>query len=98
MAINYSGRVAVTHFRVLERYEDAYSLNRGTAPLKLSLNNGNAEVIVHFDEGKMVYELYASCTSEKELFIVSGADHAKSYHVDPKGYELRVKAFARKYL
>lgn len=47
---------------------------------------------------KMVYELYASCTSEKELFIVSGADHAKSYHVDPKGYELRIKAFARKYL
>ena len=44
---------------IIESYEDAYSLNRGTAPLKLSLNNGNAEVIVHFDEGKMVYELYA---------------------------------------
>lgn len=44
---------------VVENYEEAYSLNRGTAPLKLSLNNGNAEVVVHFDEGKMVYELYA---------------------------------------
>ena len=44
---------------VIENYEEAYSLNRGTAPLKISLNNGNAEVVVHFDEGKMVYELYA---------------------------------------
>ena len=44
---------------VIEKYEEAYSLNRGTAPLKISLNNGNGEVIVHFDEGKMVYELYA---------------------------------------
>lgn len=44
---------------VVENYEEAYSLNRGTSPLKLSLNNGNAEVVVHFNEGKMVYELYA---------------------------------------
>ena len=47
---------------------------------------------------KMVYELYASCTSEKELFVVEGADHAKSYHIDPKGYEMRVKAMVNKYL
>ncbi len=47
---------------------------------------------------KMVYELYDACTSEKELFIVEGADHAKSYHIDPKGYEQRVKAMAEKYL
>ena len=44
---------------VIENYEEAYSLNRGTAPFKISLNNGNGEVIVHFYEGKMVYELYA---------------------------------------
>ena len=44
---------------VIENYEEAYSLNRGTAPLKLTLNNGNGEIVVHFNEGKMVYELYA---------------------------------------
>ena len=44
---------------VIESYEEAYSLNRGTAPLKLTLNGGKGEVVVHFDEGKMVYELYA---------------------------------------
>lgn len=47
---------------------------------------------------KMVYELYDACASEKELFIVPGADHAKSYHVDKAGYEERVKAMAQKYL
>lgn len=44
---------------VIASYEDAYSLNRGTAPLKIMLNNNKAEIIVHFNEGRMVYELYA---------------------------------------
>lgn len=44
---------------VIASYEDAYSLNRGTAPLKIMLNNSKAEVIIHFNEGRMVYELYA---------------------------------------
>lgn len=48
---------------------------------------------------KMVYELYDACSSkEKELFVVPGADHAKSYHVDKEGYEARVKAMAERYL
>ena len=47
---------------------------------------------------KMVYELYDACTSEKELFVVPGADHARSYHVDPEGYEARIRAMAEKYL
>lgn len=46
----------------------------------------------------MVYELYDACTSEKELFIVEGADHAKSYHIDKAGYEARVKSMVEKYL
>lgn len=47
---------------------------------------------------KMVYELYDACTSEKELFIVPGADHAKSYHLDKEGYEARVKDMVERYL
>ena len=47
---------------------------------------------------KMVYELYDACTSEKELFVVAGADHAKSYHIDKDGYEARVRAMIEKYL
>ena len=44
---------------VINTYDDSYSLNRGIAPLKLSLNDGAAEVVVHYNEGRMVYELYA---------------------------------------
>ena len=44
---------------VIEAYDESYSLNRGIAPLKLSLNDGAAEVVVHYNEGRMVYELYA---------------------------------------
>lgn len=43
----------------ISEYDDTYSLNRGISPLKISLNNGNAEVIVHYIEGRMVYEMYA---------------------------------------
>lgn len=55
----FTEKLGVSLDPVIENYEEVYSLNRGTAPLKLSLNSGNAEVIVHFDEGRMVYELYA---------------------------------------
>lgn len=44
---------------IIDAYDESYSLNRGIAPLKLSLNDGAAEVVVHYNEGRMVYELYA---------------------------------------
>lgn len=47
---------------------------------------------------EMVYKLYDACTSEKKLFVVPEADHAKSYHIDKEGYETRVKAMAERYL
>ena len=40
-------------------YDEAYSLNRGVSPLKMKLNGNKGEVIVHFNAGRMVYELYA---------------------------------------
>lgn len=44
---------------IIDAYDEAYSLNRSIAPLKLNLNDGAAEVVVHYNEGRMVYELYA---------------------------------------
>ena len=44
---------------IIDAYEEQYSLNRGTAPLDIYLNGKSARVIVHFNEGRMVYELYA---------------------------------------
>lgn len=47
---------------------------------------------------KMVYELHDACASEKDIFVVPGADHAKSYHVDKEGYEAKVREFTDRYL
>ena len=52
-------KFAATLDSAINSYDEAYSLNRGTAPLKMSLNDKKAQVIIHFDAGRMVYELYA---------------------------------------
>ena len=46
----------------------------------------------------MAYKLYDACSSEKDLLVVEGADHAKSYHVDKEGYEAKIKEYVEKYL
>ena len=62
--VNVNGRTITDKIgseldEIISAYDDKYSLNRGLAPLKISLNKGNAEVVVHYIEGRMVYELYA---------------------------------------
>lgn len=47
----------------------------------------------------MVYALYDACASQdKELWIVHGAAHARSYYTDQKTYELRVRRFICKHV
>lgn len=43
---------------IIDDYYDRYTLDRNTLPLKISLNGGKGEAIVHFNEGMMVYSLY----------------------------------------
>lgn len=43
---------------IIDDYYDRYTLDRNTPPLKISLNGGKGETIVHFNEGMMVYSLY----------------------------------------
>ena len=45
---------------IIDDYYDRYTLDRNTPPLKISLNGGKGEAIVHFNEGMMVYSLYLS--------------------------------------
>lgn len=80
-----------------------YDFRKDTDALSAVKNAKVPMLFVHGDKDlfvptHMVYELHGACSSEKELFIVEGADHAKSYHVDKDGYEAKVKAFAEKYL
>ncbi len=46
----------------------------------------------------MVYQLYAACKGEKELFIVPAAGHAMAYVEDKEGYARRTRAFLEKYM
>lgn len=57
--------------------------------------HGDADTFVPFE---MVNKLYAACHSEKELYLVHGAKHAKAYSVDKNGYEKKVSEFLSKYV
>jgi len=46
---------------------------------------------------EMTYENYKACSSEKQLFIVPGAEHGTSYLVDTAGYETAVRSFWNSY-
>ena len=45
----------------------------------------------------MVYELYKAKPEPKELWVVPGAEHDKSYETAPEEYTKRVKEFVEKY-
>ncbi len=47
---------------------------------------------------RMVYPLYEAKPGEKELWVVPGAAHARSYHDNPEEYTRRVGAFVEKYI
>lgn len=72
-----------------------------TAPKALK----NAKVPVLFIHGtddrfvpvEMTYENYKACASPKRLFIVPGAQHGMSYHINRKGYEKAVLDFWREF-
>ncbi|BBH23574.1 alpha/beta hydrolase [Paenibacillus baekrokdamisoli] len=57
--------------------------------------HGEDDTFVPF---KMVKELYAACSSEKELYTVPGAGHGLAYSVDPGKYTKKVEAFLGKYV
>ncbi len=42
---------------------------------------------------EMTYENYIACAAPKRLFVVPGADHGMSYHIDRPGYQKAVADF-----
>lgn len=55
-------------------------------------------LLIHGTEDKfvpvrMTYENYQACSAPKRLFIVPGAEHGMSYHLDPSGYRRAVTQF-----
>ncbi len=60
-------------------------------------------LFIHGDKDSLVptymaKEMYDACNSEKELFIVEGADHAESYRINSAGYEEKILSFTEKYI
>ncbi len=56
--------------------------------------HGDADRLVPW---RMSLENYYACQAPKELFIVSGAEHAMSFVVDPEGYKQKLTAFFAAY-
>ena len=43
---------------IIEKYEKEYEKNYGTAPVRIELNNNQANIVVHYQDGRTVYELF----------------------------------------
>ena len=57
--------------------------------------HGDADTYVPTE---MVYTLFDTKESYKEIWVVPGVDHALSYHDYPEEYTNRVKKFVNTYL
>lgn len=74
------------------------------SPIEQVVHSRVPILFIHGDEDDfvptpMAYALYDACASQdKELWIVHGAAHARSYYTDQKGYELRVHRFICKHM
>lgn len=56
--------------------------------------HGDADTFV---PTKMVYANYAASQGPKELYLVKGAKHAKSFEQNPVAYQEKITAFLKKY-
>lgn len=77
-------------------FKEASALNQvKKCKLPIFFIHGDADTYV---PTWMVYELYKAKTEPKELWVVPGAIHAKSYKQNPKLYLTKVKTFVDKYI
>ena len=87
----------------INRKRAGYDFQEDTNALGAIANAKVPVLFVHGDADKfvpthMVYLLYDACTSEKDLLIVSGAEHAVSYRTDKAAYEEKMNEFIEKYI
>jgi uncharacterized protein len=86
---------AISKIRAGFSYGQASSVNQ----LK---NNTRPVLFIHgsddtFVPTSMVYKNYQATQGEKELYIVKGAGHAKSFETDPQAYIEKILTFLKKY-
>ncbi len=72
-------------------FEEASALIQvAKASVPLFFIHGGSDTFVPTE---MVFRLYDACSSEKELFIVEGAEHARAWELANTEYRDRLKAF-----
>ncbi len=93
----------LTMVNSLNKHRAGYDF-RDTNALESVKNAKVPMLFVHGSEDKfvptfMVYELYSACgSSEKDLLVVDGADHAQSYIKNPAEYEKKLDEFIEKFV
>lgn len=60
------------------------------AEIPILFIHGDSDTFVPCD---MVYELYESCASDKELLIIEGAGHVEACYKNPEKYEGAIRSF-----
>ncbi|TSO25975.1 alpha/beta hydrolase [Lactobacillus sp. LL6] len=86
----------------INRVKVGYFMADGSSVKQLKKNkrpmlfiHGNKDTFVPTN---MVYENYQASKGPKELWVVPGAKHAKSYATHPRQYEKHVSSFLHKYV
>lgn len=102
-ALNFPRKPLVPIICAMNRSRIGYDFQKDTDALGAIKKAKVPVLFVHGDKDKfvptyMVYQLYDACPTEKELFVVPGADHAKSYLVDTVGYQEKIRNFCDRFI
>lgn len=101
--LNLPFKRIVPMVNVINRKKAGYDFQEDTNALGAVANAKVPVLFVHGADDKfvpthMVYLLYDACTSEKDLLVVPGAEHAVSYRTDKAAYEAKMDEFIEKYI
>ena len=97
----YIRKPVVFFASVINRIVNGYWLQSASS-LKQIERNYRPYLCIHggddtFVPTEMVYRIYNNIGVQKELFVVPKAQHAKSFTMDPEGYEKKIIEFVNKY-
>ena len=82
---------AICKLRAGYSFREASALEQvKKAKVPILFLHGANDDFVHTD---MVYELYDTCPTKKDIYVTKDAGHAQSYYIDPETYTNKVCDF-----
>ncbi len=94
----------IPYINSMNQKKAGYDFQKDTNALESVSRAKVPMLFIHGGEDKfvpthMVYLLHNACNSEyKDILVVPGADHAKSYHTDKKTYDGKIDEFIEKFI